>query len=90
MEKTQPMEQLIGQTLDGKYWLENQLGKGGMGTVYLATHIHTRRHVAVKVIASVLAGSIDPGTDRARIEHCLDLAMEIRMRASCAGTDGVR
>lgn len=41
-----------GQTLDGKYKIESQLGKGGMGTVYLATHIGTERPVAVKVIAS--------------------------------------
>jgi serine/threonine protein kinase len=42
---------LIGRTLDGKYWIDRQLGKGGMGAVYLATHIHTRRPVALKVIA---------------------------------------
>ena len=45
------MDELIGRTLDGKYWPESLLGKGGMGSVYLATHIHTRRRVAVKVIA---------------------------------------
>src|SRR5262245_62040698 len=41
----------IGQIIDGKYRIERQLGKGGMGTVYLATHIGTERPVAVKVIA---------------------------------------
>lgn len=41
----------IGQTIDGKYKIERQLGKGGMGTVYLATHLGTERPVAVKVIA---------------------------------------
>lgn len=41
----------IGQIIDGKYKIERQLGKGGMGTVYLATHIGTERPVAVKVIA---------------------------------------
>ncbi len=41
---------LIGQTLDDKYFIEKQLGKGGMGSVYLATHIGTGRPVAVKVI----------------------------------------
>ena len=44
------MDDLIGRALDDKYWPENLLGKGGMGSVYLATHIHTRRRVAVKVI----------------------------------------
>ena len=44
-------ENLIGQIVDDKYKIERQLGKGGMGTVYLATHVGTERPVAVKVIA---------------------------------------
>ncbi len=40
-----------GQTLDGKYQMTRELGRGGMGTVYLATHLGTERHVAIKVIA---------------------------------------
>ncbi len=42
---------VIGQTLDDKYKIESEIGKGGMGTVYLATHVGTERPVAVKVIA---------------------------------------
>jgi serine/threonine protein kinase len=42
---------LIGQTIDGKYRMTRELGRGGMGTVYLATHLGTERPVAVKVIA---------------------------------------
>src|SRR6201990_549911 len=42
---------LIGQVLDGKYQLDKQLGQGGMGAVYLATHLGTKRPVALKVIA---------------------------------------
>ena len=41
---------LVGQTLDGKYKIERELGKGGMGAVYLSTHVGTERPVAVKVI----------------------------------------
>ena len=40
-----------GQTLDGKYHIERELGRGGMGTVYLATHLGTERPVAVKIIS---------------------------------------
>jgi serine/threonine protein kinase len=45
------MQNLIGQTLDGKYAIERELGRGGMGTVYFANHIGTERPVAVKVIS---------------------------------------
>ena len=42
---------MVGETLDGKYRIDRQLGAGGMGNVYLATHLGTTRVVAVKVIA---------------------------------------
>jgi serine/threonine protein kinase len=42
---------MIGEILDGKYRIDKQLGAGGMGNVYLATHLGTTRIVAVKVIA---------------------------------------
>jgi serine/threonine protein kinase len=45
------LEKYVGQVLDGKYRLERLLGQGGMGAVFLATHLGTDRHVALKLIA---------------------------------------
>jgi serine/threonine protein kinase/ankyrin repeat protein len=44
------LTELIGHVLDEKYLIDKQLGHGGMGAVYLATHLGTERPVAVKVI----------------------------------------
>src|SRR6266496_2198521 len=44
------LERYIGQVLDDKYRLERLLGQGGMGAVYLATHLGTERYVALKLI----------------------------------------
>ncbi len=44
------LDPYLGQTLDEKYRLERLLGQGGMGAVYLATHLGTDRYVALKLI----------------------------------------
>ena len=45
------LEQYVGEVLDDKYRLDELLGSGGMGAVYLATHLGTARYVALKLIA---------------------------------------
>src|SRR5436309_1531624 len=55
----------------GPYRIEEELGRGGMGVVYRATHQSSRQHVAIKVLPAELAR--DPGfADRfAREVHAL-------------------
>lgn len=45
------LEHYVGEILDDKYRLEHLLGHGGMGAVYLATHLGTERYVALKLIS---------------------------------------
>ena len=44
-----------GTVIRGKYRIERQLGRGGMGTVYLAEHILLGRQRALKFISSELS-----------------------------------
>ena len=47
--------ELVGQVVDGKYRVDEPLGRGGMGAVFRATHLGTDRTVALKVIQPALA-----------------------------------
>ncbi|MCA9700103.1 MAG: serine/threonine protein kinase [Myxococcales bacterium] len=39
-----------GELVHGRYRLLRELGRGGMGTVYLAEHTKIRRHFAIKIL----------------------------------------
>lgn len=39
-----------GDVIDGRYEIESVLGKGGMGTVFKAKHLHMRRPDALKIL----------------------------------------
>jgi eukaryotic-like serine/threonine-protein kinase len=53
LEKTD--DSLLGQTLSGKYRIEERLSEGGMGTVYRGTHVLMDKTVAIKVLRPSLA-----------------------------------
>ncbi len=48
-------DSLIGETLAGKYRVEERLSVGGMGAVYRGTHILMDKKVAIKVLRPSLA-----------------------------------
>jgi hypothetical protein len=43
-----------GTLISGRYRIETVLGQGGMGIVYLAEHVHIRKHLALKVLLPAL------------------------------------
>ncbi len=48
-----------GRVLNGKYRLERELGRGAMGTVWSAIHLTLDQRVAIKVISSEYANSVE-------------------------------
>ena len=53
----------VPQLIAGRFRIEREIGTGGMGTVFLATHLGLERPVAVKIIKREFAGDADV-TDR--------------------------
>jgi len=49
----------VPQFIAGRFRIEREIGTGGMGTVYRATHLGLERPVAVKIIKQEFAGDRD-------------------------------
>jgi serine/threonine protein kinase len=49
----------VPQFIAGRFRIEGEIGRGGMGTVYRATHLGLQRSVAVKIIKSEYANDPD-------------------------------
>ena len=45
----------VGRMLCGLYRVEKRIGRGGMGTVYIAEHIHLQKQFAIKVLLPEVA-----------------------------------
>jgi len=54
-----PEVQALAAALDGQYAVEREIGRGGMGIVYLARDLKLDRPVAIKVLPPQLAGDPD-------------------------------
>ena len=49
------IDPLLGQVIDGRYRVDAVLGQGGMGVVYLASHVTLNKPMALKLLRGELA-----------------------------------
>ena len=69
-------EPAVGDMLAGRYILEKELGRGGFGIVFRATHVDTRRTVAVKILLATHARADSKAVERFRREAILSASLE--------------
>ena len=53
------IDQYIGKTLDGRYFVEQLLGEGGMGVVYRGRHKVIDKRVAIKILRGDMAADAE-------------------------------
>jgi serine/threonine-protein kinase len=50
LRKFSEYDRLIGETLDGRYYVQRKIGEGGMGVVFAVKHAVIERPLAIKVL----------------------------------------
>ncbi|MGE0546655.1 MAG: serine/threonine protein kinase [Kofleriaceae bacterium] len=60
-------DRLVGETLDGRYFVEAKIGEGGMGVVFSARHAVIERPLAIKVLKRDVMS--DEGTVRRFVQE---------------------
>ncbi len=76
-----------GRIVASKYCLLYEVGRGGMGSVWVAEHLMLRSQVAVKLIDSELAGTLDVVK---RFEREARAAASCVARTSCRSSTSSR
>jgi serine/threonine-protein kinase len=72
-----PVDLEVGEVLAGKYRIERLLGRGGMGTVWLCTHLGLSERIAVKVMSRMMA---DNAEVHARFDREVRASAKIKSR----------
>jgi hypothetical protein len=88
-----PPDPLLGTLLADRYFVDHKLGEGGMGSVYLATHVALEQRVALKVLHPELARKPDlverflleaKAASRIRHENVIDISAGRPLTARCS------
>ncbi len=74
----------IGQVVSGRYRIQQLLGEGGMGAVYLAEHTHMKKRVALKLLHAEMSQNPEVS---ARFEREAVAAAHIEHPNVAAATD---
>ncbi|MFC1639359.1 serine/threonine-protein kinase, partial [Gemmatimonadota bacterium] len=67
------LQEQLQAALPDRYTIERELGRGGMGTVFLARESHPKRQVAIKVLNPMLSARLG----RERFLREVDLASQL-------------